>query len=299
MISINLFTIEQRGKVIAHFGETFYERVLKNIKTYSAKWQLSDFQFIESYSVNCVFSCRSELFGDVILKIGHPSKETYTEYHALREFNGRRYCKVYDADLDQGVIIEERIKPGNTLWEGTTLDERLAVFCSLYKGLHIAPTKPEIYFTYIDWLNRAVDNMSNQQEHLKLYEHMKKARDLCIRLSEVYSRKLLLHGDIHPENILLGSDGKYVIIDPKGIVGDPVFDFGQYVLNEFDEHPTEETYHKISYIVDYFAREFELPRVVVAQSIYIQTTLSNCWNVEGNMSPSYEHVSLAEALIPR
>src|SRR5690606_4449317 len=39
-----------------------------------------------------------------------------------------------------------------------------------------------------------------------------------------------LHGDLHHENILLGDRG-WLAIDPKGLVGDPVFDVANLFLN--------------------------------------------------------------------
>ena len=40
----------------------------------------------------------------------------------------------------------------------------------------------------------------------------------------------LLHGDLHHDNIL-HDGGEWVVIDPKGIIGDPHFDVIQYLLN--------------------------------------------------------------------
>lgn len=43
-----------------------------------------------------------------------------------------------------------------------------------------------------------------------------------------------LHGDLHHENILLGPDG-WVVIDPKGLVGDPAFEFAAFMRNPINE----------------------------------------------------------------
>lgn len=60
---------------------------------------------------------------------------------------------------------------------------------------------------------------------------------------------MLLHGDFHHDNILLGNDGEYIIIDPKGVIGDPVFDIARFILNEFDDEITTELYKKINHII--------------------------------------------------
>lgn len=44
---------------------------------------------------------------------------------------------------------------------------------------------------------------------------------------------VFLHGDLHHENLLLGPDGEYVVIDPKGLVGDPCFEAAAWLRNPY------------------------------------------------------------------
>lgn len=187
--------------------------------------QLASFQLIPSYSANLIFTCESEKHGDAVLKIGGvSSKESLAEFHALSEYNGGRFCKIFDADMENGIILEERIQPGNPLREEASLEKRLEVFCSLHHDLHIAPSNQDVYPTYAEWVTRITEYMSRREDCPQLYAYMKKAEELCLALSELYPQKLLLHGDLHHDNILLGAEEEYVIIDPKGVIGDPIFD---------------------------------------------------------------------------
>jgi streptomycin 6-kinase len=45
----------------------------------------------------------------------------------------------------------------------------------------------------------------------------------------------VLHGDLHHDNILLGERG-WLVIDPKGILGDPGFDAANFFYNPLDRH---------------------------------------------------------------
>lgn len=38
----------------------------------------------------------------------------------------------------------------------------------------------------------------------------------------------LIHGDMHPGNVLAASSGELWIIDPYGLAGSPAFDLGRY-----------------------------------------------------------------------
>ncbi|MDQ0874361.1 hypothetical protein QFZ77_003020 [Paenibacillus sp. V4I3] len=159
--------------------------VLRVINTYSDKWALNSFQLIPSYSANLVVRCTSARFGSVVLKIGNPALIS-TEYNTLSQYYGSQFCKVFDADVESGVILEECVRPGISLRDEDLLDKRLSVFCSLYKGMHITPVKTGIYPTYTEWVSRITEYMSKRDDCTELYLHMKKAEDICLSVSSSY-----------------------------------------------------------------------------------------------------------------
>lgn len=289
--------------IIKRFGEDFYEKILKDIEVYADKWCLTSFQFIPSYSSNLVFKRNSELYGMVVLKVGNPSfREIYTEFNTLEQYNGRGFCRVFEADIENGVILEECVQPGNPLRQDNSLEKRLSVFSSLYKGLHIMPTIAEIYPTYVGWVCRITEYMSNRQNFEELYLHMKKAKDICLSVSSSYSQRMLLHGDFHHDNILLSSNGEYKIIDPKGVIGDPVFDVPRFILNEFCDEVSEELSNKINYIICTLERNLNIPNHVLRQCLYVETTMAACWNVESGATPDeysslLKNVAFAETIL--
>jgi streptomycin 6-kinase len=299
----NYFKQNEIDNIIKRFGKDFYEKALKNIETYADKWNLTSFQFIPSYSANLVFICYSKGFGDAVLKIGNPtSREISTEFNTLCEYNGYRFCKVFKADIENGVILEEYVRPGKPLREEASLDKRLSVFSSLYKGLHIMPAAAEIYPTYTGWVSRITEYMSRRQDCKELYRHMKKAEELCFWISDRYPQKLLLHGDFHHDNILLGNDGDYKIIDPKGVVGDPVFDVPRFILNEFGDEITDELYKKINYIVGFLEKELNIPNHIIRACLYVETAMGHCWSVEDGATPEeyprlLKYVDFAEEIL--
>lgn len=305
MINMNKhysFKENEIESIIKRFGKDFYEKVLRDIEVYADKWALTSFQFIPSYSANLIFKCYSENFGSVVLKIGNPSfKEIFTEFNTLREYNGRGFCRALDADIEKGVMLEECVHPGSPLRDVSSLDKRLSVFCSLYKGLHIAPIKADIYPTYTGWVCRITEYMSKRQDCKELYLYMQKAKDICLSVSALYSQKMLLHGDFHHDNILLGCDREYIIIDPKGVIGDPVFDVARFILNEFDEEITTESYKKINHIICFLEKRLNIPSYILKQCLYVETAMSVCWSVEDGSTPEeyptlIKNVAFAETI---
>ena len=63
---------------------------------------------------------------------------------------------------------------------------------------------------------------------------MENAEERLEYLIATTSENLLLHGDLHHDNILRQGEEKWAVIDPKGIIGDIHFDTIQYLLNYED-----------------------------------------------------------------
>jgi len=286
------FKQSETENIINRFGRAFYEKVMADMDAYAGKWALTSFQLVPSYSANLVFLCESERFGSAVLKLSNLSHdEILTELNTLREYDGRRFCKVFDADMENGVILEECVRPGIPLRDESSLDKRLSVFCSLYKGLHIAPAKSDMYPTYTQWVGRITEYMSKREDCKPLYAHMKKANDICLSVAAQYSQTMLLHGDLHHDNILLGADGRYVIIDPKGVIGDPVFDIPRFVLNEFEDDKNADLYNKINGIIGTLEKNLHIPNEIIRQCLYVETAMGTCWCVDDG-STLEEHPDL-------
>jgi streptomycin 6-kinase len=133
--------------------------------------------------------------------------------------------------------------------------------------------------------------MSKRQDCKELYLYMQKAKHICLSVSALYSQKMLLHGDFHHDNILLGNDGEYKLIDPKGVIGDPVFDVPRFILNEFGDEITTELYKKINDILCFLEKELNIPNHILKQCLYVETTMGVCWCVEDGATPE-EYASL-------
>jgi streptomycin 6-kinase len=290
----------ESNSIIKHFGVKFYEKVLKDIEIYSKKWELEILQLIDYFSVNCIFTCYSEQHGDAILKIGNPCIEVFTEYNALCEYNGRHFCNVFDSDINNGIILEEQIKPGIRLRDEKVLDKRLLAFSDLFNGLHIESANASIYPTYFEWVSKITGYMIKRDDYKELYFYMAKAKEICASLCKVYSKKVLLHGDLHHDNILLGNDNKYRIIDPKGVIGDPIFDIPRFILNEFygvGKISFQDYRKHIEEINNYFEKNLHVPIDVINKCIFIETTMANCWNVESSEEPEMTYVIYADAMM--
>lgn len=274
------FTEKQKADVIENWGNEIYAKILNDVDIYSEKWALHSIEFFEYYSINAIFFCKSELHGDCVLKIGgsHQDKEFVGEYNVLREYDGRGYVKVFECDIDiparKKAMLIERCIPGKMLSDEPSLEKRLAVFSELYKGLHIEPANPGIYASYIQWIRDTAEECAHSTHDLKgLGAHIQRAKEIYLEMCKEYNKQMLLHIDIFGANIV-SVDGGYKIIDPKGVVGDPIFETGQFIFAECCEDGLQPENAEI--IFEYLEKSLNIPDKILRQCFYIETVRFIC-----------------------
>jgi len=291
------FTKDEVQSIVSGFGHSFYDKLLPYLTYYAEEWSLTSYKFIPSYSANIVFLCHSQQFGEAVLKIARASGIEYkTELEALRQFNHKAVCRLLAYDTDRAVMLLQQVQPGQSLREIASLEQRLAIFCSVYRNLHTSLEPEHKFSAYLDWVDRITKYMSRQEQAQELYAHMKGAQRLCAEVSAAYPRRMLLHGDLHHDNILLGSDGQYVVIDPKGVIGDAVFDIPRFILNEFDDNLNSALRDTIISIINYLERELNIPQSIIRKLLYIETTMGACWYVEDGADKVQYEQQLARVL---
>lgn len=281
-----MFTEMQEKKIIENWGHDVYNRLLREVPRVSEKWAISHLRFLENYSMNAIFFCHSALYGECVLKIGgnEQNAEFVSEYNVLREYNGKGFARVYESEIDieagKKVMLIERIQPGNELKDEKSLPKRLAVFSELYNTMHMKPANAAMYMKYVDKVNDYAQYMGKRNDCNELRSHMTRANELCASISAIYHDEMLLHGDLQYTNILRRDDGKYAIIDPQGLVGDPVFDIPRYILKEYDDSKDlsiEKQACRVNQIIEYFEYSLGVPSDILRKCFYVEIVTFECW----------------------
>jgi AraC-like DNA-binding protein len=293
-------TERQKEKLTERWGNGLYEKILENFDLYTEKWKLVDFEFSDFLWHHVVFYCKSEFYGDCVLKM-YDHDELEREYNALLEFNGsgKRYVKAlgYEhGDRSWGAMLIKRIFPGEKLSDEPSLEKRLEVYSELFRELHIVPENPDVYGSYTHGVNcigmpdeilfgdrepEDSDEIKLKEAYPELYPHRLKAQEIYFKLASVYDKKLLIHGNLHSGNILSCGEGKYKVIEPVGIVGDPVFDIGGIIFSEccwFGKKIAEP--EKAEIIINYLEKSLNIPDKILRQIFYLTTVMSRVWNID-------------------
>ena len=104
---------------------------------------------------------------------------------------------------------------------------------------------------------------------------------------------VILHGDLHHENILYDEQADWLAIDPKGVVGPHCLEVGRYLLNFLpDDVSTIARENMVRDRVAIFSAELGYPKELVAACGLVDSVLGHCWCFEEeNLSTDwYENV---------
>jgi streptomycin 6-kinase len=132
--------------------------------------------------------------------------------------------------------------------------------------LHQAPLPKEGFPLISDWLS-----IIHRDWDIPL-NYLAKARQLKQKLLSSYQSYVLLHGDLHHDNILL-NDNKWQVIDAHGVMGPAIFETWAFIMN-------------IEKDVPFIANRFNYDAREVLEWYFIHLILATCWNLQDNLNPS-------------
>ena len=268
-----MLTDIQAERFLKKFGAESYKERISIVEKYRKQWELSEIEFKSEYSINSlIFYAVSKQYGKVILKILLPNNFD-KEIPTLKLFQGENFCKLYEYSFEDRVYIMERIVPAHTLYESAPRNERIKIAGEIFKGLHKTDLPDSTFPTYIEWFEAGKEGTKNREDCEELYQHLDSAERMLTDICKKYSRNLLLHGDLHHENILKNEKGGYTVIDPKGVIGDPVFDLSRFILDEFRDDLTSEPKDVVIDFVQKLGDSVGIPCEILLKCLYIETVI--------------------------
>lgn len=217
------------------FGETgqLWLQNLPNLLTYcEQRWQikaLPPFTLSYNYVAPAIRSNGSEL----VLKLGVPNPELSSEIASLRLFAGQGINKLLDADEEQGILLLECLRPGIMLSTLENDEQATAIAAVVMRQLWQPLPQQHPFKSVADW--------AQGMHHLRATFAggtgpfppglVDLAERLFSELLASMAEPMLLHGDLHHMNILSAQREPWLAIDPKGIVGEPVYETGAFLRN--------------------------------------------------------------------
>jgi streptomycin 6-kinase len=198
------------------------------------EWSLStDGESMNGFG-SLVLPVRTETGTPAVLKLAFDGDdEGIHEALALQHWAGRGTVKLLRADPNRRALLLERLSTTDL----RTLSDIAAceIVAGLYPRLHIAALPQlQTVTSYVDtWLASVARRPHDAPLPRRLVEQaLSLGRDL---VADAASVGVIIHGDLHYENVLAGDREKWLVIDPKAMSGDPHYEPAPMLWNRWDE----------------------------------------------------------------
>ena len=111
------------------------------------------------------------------------------------------------------------------------------------------------------------------------------------------TESVLLHGDLHHENILAAERAPWLGIDPKGVIGEPTYETGALLRNRLPNLlDAPQAVRVLTRRIDQLSEELNLDRTRVRNWAMAQVVLSVWWTIEDGGRISDDDLTCAELL---
>lgn len=218
----------------------------------------------------------------IILKLGLDIDGFKREAAALRALEGFGVVQVFSENA--GLLLLECATPGVSLksYFPENDNEAINITANVIKRLYNAPIPSTNAFPHIkDWLEALDGDLKIRAQTLE------KARQLRDQLLKTAGPDVLLHGDLHHDNILQNNN-HWLVIDPKGVIGESAYEVAAFIRNPIPEllsaHNAEEI---IQNRITRFANLLELQPKRILDWCFVQAVLAWIWAIEDSCDTSY------------
>jgi len=193
-------------------------------------------------------------------------------------WNGDGAARVF-ARCDDAIVME-RANSGSSLVDLSRTgrdDDAVRIACAVLSRLHShnALQRPSVV-SLGAWFEPLTAASWPAGNLLRLSAAV--AKDL---LSEPLMDEVILHGDLHHGNILHFGERGWLAIDPKGLLGDRVFDYANLLCNPSHQIAVDRFSQRVAILVD--AAGIDRRRLL--QWTLAWSGLSALWMMEDGLSP--------------
>lgn len=273
------------------------------LKAAAERWFLTLAPPFPVLSYNYVAPALTAQGEHVVLKAGVPRDELSMEIDALGWYDGRGAVRLLAADADAGLLLLlAQVQPGEPL-SALADDDAATIAAAVVMRRLWRPTPAPLTHRFpsvADWiagLDRLRLRFAGGTGPFPR-RRVERAERLFGELLASCAEAVVLHGDLHHDNILRDGEG-WLAIDPKGVIGEPAYEVGALLRNPAARiEATPDLARLLARRVDLLAERLGLPGDRLAAWGEAQAVLSAWWTIEdggpdGDWRPA---LRVAEAL---
>lgn len=266
-------------------GKQWLNRLHLVIEEYKEKWELSIEEPVDNLSYNYVINVTQQDGTQAILKIGVPNWDFSNEINTLITYNGTGCVKLLRFDYKDGIMLLEKLSPGNMLSdlpEEEAIETYVEVWSKLPRTVNPTYSMTEI-ITWFSGFDRFL--RSEYADKYPLKEFVLEAKSFVSDFINNKDEIFLLHGDLHHENILFSDSHGWTAIDPKGVIGHLYFDFTSFMVNHLPKN--QDVKQVLHNRINKISALLHLDKQKLIKASFIMGTLSACWAIE-DKDPNWE-----------
>jgi streptomycin 6-kinase len=263
-------------------GQYWCDALPAHLTRLAAGWELDLGEpFPLSYNYVCA-ATQCATGHAVVLKTSPDNPDFHSEVAMLRHYNGHGAVALLDVDTSACALLMPAASPGTRLVDSGLHDDAQThiaaalMRASITPAAHNAPFPSHLGQAAV--LNDLPAQHPEAQRRIGSVHHAAAIRFMGQRDSN--DSRYALHGDLHHENILRhGTD--WLIIDPKGVIGEPAAECAAYLRN-----PGRLLDSGIDVValtikrIGIFASELRIPASEIAHWNYALMVLSAWWCYE-------------------
>ena len=264
-------------------GEEWLRQLPNLLNEYSQKWSLSIGTPEHKLNFNYVVPADLADGTEAILKVGWPNPELLSEIDTLKAYDGKKAVKLLKADREGGVLLLERVRPGQALTEIQEHDdeEAIKIAAAVIRDLPVAVPSEGNFPTVVEWAE-AFKRLRSEELPSEVVNMLDRAEELLAELEQSKKEEKLLHGDLHFENILLDKKNGWIAIDPKGVIGDPVYETARLLHNGSNLLKNDNPQLIIEQRIERLSEMLGYDKERIAKWAYVDSMLTGCWSMEDN-----------------
>lgn len=285
-------------------GERWLARLPTLVRELTQAWGLQILGPAGPFTLHWVASAIRDDGTPVVLKLG-PTVPGHLAHEALalQAFAGRGAVRLLAHDPERGALLLERAAPGTPVTGLVRQDDAAAteVLVDVVRRLHRAPVPAGL----------ALPDLVAQGESLRRHLTAHRGDDVLPRrwvqraaglLGDLCSsapRTVVLHGDLHHDNVLRATREPWLAIDPHGVLGDPGYELGATLYNPRPTHRDPELLALVGARIEQLAEGLVMAPERVAAWGFVKAVLSEAWSHEDGATARSRAFDVADLLWPR
>ena len=273
------------ARIFGAEGEAWLRRLPGLAAELAERWQLTvqpPFALSHNYVAPVVRADGTE----AVLKLGVPHPELATEMAALELYAGRGMVGLLEIDRERSAMVLERLRPGTPLAQLAAQDDEGAtlVAARVMRQLWL-PVPPGHPFPALErwlWAIRDLRERFDGGTGPLPAGRVEQAEAYRDELLASMGPPVLLHADLHHDNILRAARAPWLAIDPKGVVGEAAYEVGTLLHNPWpDLLHRPDPQRVLARRVDLLAEALGFDRQRILRWGVVNAVLAACWSTEG------------------